>query len=77
MLPSQGENNHELVRLNEEVEALKARCSGYERIIKDLESKSETHEEVLEMIRRQVVRLENSQGTLSTSYCGQNYDLLP
>jgi hypothetical protein len=77
MLPSQGENNDKIVELNKEVEALKARCGGYERVIEDFKSRWDTHEKTLEMLQQQVVHLQDSQGTLSTRYNGENYELLP
>jgi hypothetical protein len=76
MLPSKGENSEEIIRLNKEVNTLKARCGGYERIIKDFEARFDSHEDALEMLRQHVVRLLDSQGTLSTRYNGKNYDLL-
>ena len=77
MLPSQVEKDDQIVKLNTEVEALKARCGEQEKMIKDLESRCDTHENALEMLRQQVVRLLDSQGTLSTRYGEKEYKLLP
>jgi|ERR1700744_4022398 hypothetical protein len=77
MLPSQDEKDDQIIKLNMEVEALKNRCGGYEKIIKDLESRCDTHERTLEMLRQQVVRFHDSQGTLSTMYHEKEYELAP
>ncbi|KAF8274188.1 hypothetical protein EI94DRAFT_1696131 [Lactarius quietus] len=57
------------------VQALTARCNEYERIIKDLQSARDTHENILEMLRQQIVGLHDSRGILSSAYGGKNYDL--
>jgi hypothetical protein len=77
LLPSQDENCDEIVKLNKEFVDLKDRCAGYERVIKDLEARCDMHENSLEMLWQQIVCLCVSQGTLSASYNGENYDLLP
>jgi len=78
MLLAQGEDNDEIAEgLKMEVQALKTRCDGYEKMIEDLTSRSETHENALEMLWQQIVCYLDSQGALSTAYHGKNYDLLP
>jgi hypothetical protein len=77
MPPSQGENGDKIVKLNKEFMDLKDRCAGYERVIKDLEARCDTHENALEMLPQEIVCLHVSQGTLSASYNGEKYDLLP
>jgi hypothetical protein len=77
MPPFQDENDDKIGKLNKEVKAMKDRCARYERIIKDLEARCDTHENALEMLWQQVVVLHASQGTLSASYNGENYGLLP
>ena len=60
---AQGEDNEEIVEgLKMEVQALKTRCNGYEKIIEDLTSKLETHENAIEMLRQQIVHYLDSQG---------------
>jgi hypothetical protein len=76
-LPSQGEKEDQIINLNVEVEALKTRCGVYEKKINDLESRCNTHENALEMLRQQVVRLQDGQGTLSTVYHEREYTLAP
>lgn len=58
-----------------EVEALKTRCGRYEKDIKDLESRCDTHEHSLEMLQQHVVHLQDIQGALSTKYYGKEYKL--
>ena len=78
MPPAQCKDDSQAVRdLEMEVKAMETRCDGYERVIKDLQSRCDTHENALEMLRQQIVHLHNSQGTLSTMYRGENYDLIP
>jgi predicted nucleic acid-binding Zn-ribbon protein len=78
MLPSEGNDDNGIVRgLKMEVQALKSRCDEQERTIKDLQSRYETHENVLEMLRREIVGLHDSQKTINTVYHGRNYDLVP
>ena len=78
MMLAQGEDNKEIVEgLKMEVQALKTRCNRYEKIIEDLTSRLETHENAIEMLWQQIVHYLDSQGTLSTAYYGKNYDLLP
>jgi uncharacterized coiled-coil protein SlyX len=59
------------------VQALKTKCDRYEKRIKELESRCDTHENAMEMLRQQLVRLHDSQGTLSTMYCEKEYELAP
>src|ERR1700677_2746474 len=77
MLPSQDEKDDEIIKLNLEVEALKARCGGQEKRIKDLESRCDMYENALEMLQQQVAQLLDSQGTLSTRHSEKEYKLLP
>lgn len=63
--------------LKKEVLTLRGRCDHQEEVIKDLQSRCETHENVLEMLRKEIVSLHDSQKTLSTMYCGENYELAP
>jgi len=77
MLLAQGKDRDGIVEdLKMEVQTLKCRCDGYEKVIKDLTSRCDTHENALEMLRQQIVRYLDSQGTLSTTYHGNNYDLM-
>ncbi|KAN0128681.1 hypothetical protein V8E53_013500 [Lactarius tabidus] len=50
-----GENGDKIVKLNKEFVDLKDRCAGYERVIKDLEARCDTHENALEMLQQQIV----------------------
>lgn len=75
MLSSQGEKEGQIIKLNMEIEALKTRCGEYEKRVQDLESRCDTHENALEMLRQQVVHLLDSQGTLSTMYREKEYEL--
>ncbi|KAF8262958.1 hypothetical protein EI94DRAFT_1704378 [Lactarius quietus] len=70
------DNNKTFKDLEMEVQALTARCDEYERIIKDLQSAQDTHENILEMLRQQIVSLHDSGGTLSSMYGGKNYNLI-
>ena len=77
MLLAQGKDDDEIVEgLKMEVEALKIRCNGYERAIKDLNSRCDTHENALEMLCQQLVGYLDSQSALSTMYNGKNYELM-
>ena len=78
MLLAQGKDDDGIIDgLKLEVHALKNRCDEYERMIKDLQSRCNTHQNALEMLRQQIVRCLDSQGTLSTMYHGKNYDMMP
>ncbi|KAI9438784.1 hypothetical protein H4582DRAFT_2057402 [Lactarius indigo] len=73
-----GEDNNSVVRdLEKEVQALKSRCEGQDKMIEDLKSRCETHERVLEMLRQEIVQLHDGQKTLNTMYDGKSYDLMP
>jgi predicted nucleic acid-binding Zn-ribbon protein len=79
-MPAQGkdEDDDGIVKdLKKEVQTLKGRYNEPERIIKDLQSRCETHENVLEMLRQEIVGLHDSQKTLDTMYLGNSYDLEP
>ena len=77
MLPAQGKDHDRIIEdLKTEVQALKSRCNRYEKANRDLNSQCDTHENTLEMLRQQIVRFLDSQGTLSTMYHGNTYDLL-
>ncbi|KAI9432455.1 hypothetical protein H4582DRAFT_2061796 [Lactarius indigo] len=73
-----GEDNNSVVRdLEKEVQALKSRCEGQDKMIEDLKLRCETHERVLEMLRQEIVQLHDGQKTLNTMYDGKSYDLMP
>ncbi|KAF8262447.1 hypothetical protein EI94DRAFT_1704764 [Lactarius quietus] len=75
---AQGEDDNKTIKeLKMEVEALKSRCNGYEREIRDLQGTCDTHEKVLEMLRQQIMRLMDAQGILNTTYGGKSYVLIP
>ena len=77
MLLAQGKDCDGIVEdLKMEVQTLKCRCDGYEKVIKDLTSRCDTHENALEMLWQQIVCYLDSQGTLSMTYHGNNYDLM-
>jgi len=77
MMLAQGKDYDRMIEdLKTEVQALKSRCDGYEKANRDLTSRCDTHENTLEMLRQQIVRYLDSQGTLSTMYHGNTYDLL-
>jgi hypothetical protein len=59
-----------------EVNNFKNRCDGYEKIIRDLICRCEMHERALEMHRQNIVRIQDSQGTLTTMYGGKSYQLI-
>ncbi|KAF8257438.1 hypothetical protein EI94DRAFT_1708999 [Lactarius quietus] len=74
----QGEDDNKTIKeLEMEVEALKSRCNGYEREIRDLQGTCDTHEKVLEMLRQQIMHLMDAQGIPNTTYGGKSYDLIP
>jgi hypothetical protein len=63
---AEGQDNDQAFKeLKKEVQALTIRCNEYERIIKDLQSAHDMHENVLEMLQQQIVDLHDAQGTLS------------
>ncbi|KAF8262980.1 hypothetical protein EI94DRAFT_1704359 [Lactarius quietus] len=70
------DNDKTFKDLKLEVQALMVRCNEYERIMKDLQSACDTHENILKMLRQQIVNLHDSRGTLSSAYGGKNYDLI-
>jgi hypothetical protein len=77
MLPAQGNDSDRIVEdLKKEVQTLKDLCKEHEGMIKDLQSRCDTHENVLEMLRQEIVGLNESRGTLSTTYGGKNYNLV-
>ncbi len=70
--------DHWLIRdLEKEVQALKSRCKGQDKMIEDLKSRCETHERVLETLQQEIVQLYDSRKTLNTMYDGKSYDLMP
>ena len=71
------EGEGEIGKLKTEPESLKTRCTRYEGMIRDLESRCNTHERELEMIQQHIVHLYDSQGTLNTIHHGENYELMP
>jgi hypothetical protein len=71
------EYNQLIDELKKEVQVLKGRCDAQDRIIIDLQSKCETHENVLEVLQQEIVCLHQAGKTLSTMYGGENYDLMP
>ena len=71
------DENKRVEELEMEVERLKRKCDGYERMILDLKSRSDTHKNALEMIRQQIIHLHDSQGTPNTTYGSNNYDIMP
>ena len=62
--------------LKMKVQTLKCRCDGYEKVIKDLTSQCDMHENALEMLQQQIVHYLDSQATLSMMYHGNYYDLM-
>ena len=77
MLLAQGKDHDGIAEdLKMKVQTLKCRCDGYEKVIKDLTSRCNTHENALEMLWQQIVHYLDSQGTLSTMYHGNDYDLM-
>ena len=60
-----------------EAQTLKVRCDKLERKFKDLESRCDTHERVIELLRQEIVGLKDSQNILSVAYHGERYDLIP
>ncbi|KAF8258338.1 hypothetical protein EI94DRAFT_1708091 [Lactarius quietus] len=77
-LQENGEDDNKTIKeLKMEVEALKSRCNGYEREIRDLQGMCDTHENVLEMLRQQIMRLVDAQGIPNTTYGGKSYVLIP
>ena len=76
LLPK-GEGEGEIVKLKMGLESIKARCTGYEGMIRDLESRCDTHKRALEMTWQHIVHLYDSQGTLNTIHHGENYELMP
>jgi hypothetical protein len=77
----QGEDNQEegdsVKKLKMEVQRLNAKCDLYEGQILDLQSKYDTHQRTLEMLQQHVVGILDSQGTLSTTYGGTSYEVIP
>ena len=67
MLPAQGKDHDRII------EDLKTEVQAANR---DLNSRYDTHENTLEMLRQQTVCFLDSQGTLSMMYHGNTYDLL-
>jgi hypothetical protein len=62
--------------LKEEVEDLKSRCAMLERTINQLVSRCDTHERCLEGYRQHLVKIKVLEGTLDTSYLGENFDFM-
>ncbi|KAF8266098.1 hypothetical protein EI94DRAFT_1701983 [Lactarius quietus] len=75
---AQGKDDNKTIKeLKMEVEALKSRCNGYEREIRDLQGTCDMHENVLEMLWQQIMHLMDAQGILNTTYGGKSYVLIP
>jgi uncharacterized coiled-coil DUF342 family protein len=60
-----------------DVRELKARCDMYERMIKDLQSRYDTHQRALDMHRKEIVGIQDHLNTLDTTYDGERYELMP
>ena len=60
--------------LKNEVCALKSRSDMLKKIIKNLQSKCDTHERTLETFRQHIVDLHRYQGTLDLSYQGEEFE---
>lgn len=63
--------------LKMEVQTLRGRCDEHKKKIDDLESRCDTHERVIEMLWQEIVGLKDVQNTLSTTYHGERYDMIP
>lgn len=62
--------------LKNDVQALKNRYNILEKIVKDLQSICDTHQRSLETFWQHIVNLHQHQGTLDTSYQGQEFEVM-
>lgn len=59
-----------------EVQALKTRCEGLEKAIKEMRSMRDTHERTLEAFRQQILEVQRHQGTLDLTYEGEVFEAM-
>jgi len=62
--------------LKNELEAVKNRCNMLEKSVKDLQSRCDTHERILETFWKHIVGLESKKGDLDLTYQGEEFELL-
>jgi conjugal transfer/entry exclusion protein len=63
--------------LKNDVQALKNRCDMLEKIAKDLQSVCDMHKRTLEAFRQHIINLHRHQGTLDSSYQGEEFEVIP
>jgi hypothetical protein len=57
-----------------DVNALGSRCDRLEMVIQELQSRCSTQERAVDDYRQEIVSIKDRQGTLDTSYRGENFD---
>lgn len=62
--------------LKNEVQVLKSRCSMLEKTANVLQSICDTHERTLETVRKHILILHRQQGTLDSSYQGEEFEVI-
>jgi len=74
--PAHGADNvTEIKGLKTEVEALKSKCDLLESTVQILKSGYDTHENIIDNHRKQILGFQKVRGTLDTSYQGENLEL--
>ena len=71
------ELRHEVQTLKERCNIFENRCNTLEKTVEDLKSICNTHQKMLEDWQQHIVTLQSFQGTLDTSYGGEQFEVMP
>ena len=76
MLLTKGANDDTLLveGLKSEVQALKSCCNMLEKLVKDLQSRYDTHEGYLETFQLEIINFRRNEGTLDLSCKGEELE---
>ena len=74
MLLTKGANDDTLLveGLKSEVQALKSCCNMLEKLVKDLQSRCDTHEGYLETFQLEIINFRRNEGTLQRGGVGRH-----
>ena len=78
MLLTKGANDDTLLvkGLRSEVQALKSLCNMLKKLVKDLQSRCNTHEGYLETFRLEIMNFHRNKGTLNLSCKGEELEAM-
>ena len=77
ILPAQGTDNNAIIEvLRESIKTLERRCNELEGSIKDIQSRYNAHERLLNIYQEEILVIKFGQGTLEMDYKGEKFDLM-